>query len=346
VLLGYVERGASAVRLDAIGFLWKESGTTCLHLPQTHAIVRLWRALLDHVAPGAQLLTETNVPHAENVSYFGDGGDEANLVYQFALPPLVLHAFVSGRTTELSGWAAGIGPVSPTATWLNILASHDGIGLRATEDILGDDDRQALVDRTLAHGGRVSMAATPDGQRVYELNIGYLDALAAPQELASAEVVAAKAVAAHSILLSVVGVPAVYYHSLFGSRSDVGGMVASGLHRRINREVLDADRLIHELAHDDRRRAVFAGISGLLRVRGRYPAFSPFGEQQVETPDPRVFAVRRAPGTADELRCVTNVTAEPVTLPQVRGVDVVTGRHCRPLTLGGYGYAWVRPDRP
>ena len=107
VLLGYLVRGASAVRLDAIGFLWKESGTTCLHLPQTHAVIKVWRALVDHVAPGARLLTETNVPHAENISYFGDGHDEAHLVYQFALPPLVLHSFVAGSTARLSEWAAG-----------------------------------------------------------------------------------------------------------------------------------------------------------------------------------------------------------------------------------------------
>ena len=347
VLLGYVERGASAIRLDAIGFLWKESGTTCLHLPQTHAIIKLWRAVLDHVAPATQLLTETNVPHAENIAYFGDGQDEANLVYQFALPPLVLHAFVSGRTTELTGWASGIGPVSPTATWFNFLASHDGIGLRATEGILADSDRQALVDRTLAHGGRVSMAARPGGERsVYELNISYLDALATPDELADDSLVAAKAIAAHSILLAVVGVPAIYYHSLFGSRSDVAGMESAGINRRINREVLDADRLVHELAHDARRRAVFGGISKLLEVRGRHPGFSPYGAQQVEDHDPRVFVVRRAAGTADEVVCAANVTDVPVTLPDLTGVDVLTGQDARPLTLPAYGYAWLRPTPP
>jgi sucrose phosphorylase len=344
VLLGYVERGASAVRLDAIGFLWKESGTTCLHLPQTHAIIKLWRAVLDHVAPGVQLLTETNVPHEENIAYFGDGHDEANMVYQFALPPLVLHAFVSGRTTELSTWASGIAPVSPTATWFNFLASHDGIGLRATEGILTDDDRRALVDRALAHGGMVSMAARPGREpSVYELNISYLDALATPEELAHDDIVAAKALAAHSILLAVVGVPAIYYHSLFGSRSDIAGMESAGISRRINREVIDADRLISELAHEPRRHAVFTGISRLLEVRSRYAAFSPYGEQQVEDHDPRVFVVRRAPGTPEELVCATNVTGQPVTLPRVSGVDVLSGLECLPLTLPAYGYAWVRP---
>jgi glucosylglycerate phosphorylase len=345
VLIGYVERGASAVRLDAIGFLWKESGTTCIHLPQTHAVVKLWRVLVDHVAPGTQLLTETNVPHAENISYFGDGHDEAHLVYQFALPPLVLHSFVSETTTKLSAWARSItGPVSDTATWFNFLASHDGIGLRPVEGILDDDERHALVARTLGHGGAVSWASVAGRETVYELNISYLDALVAPEDVRDHRAVAARALAAHSILLAFIGVPAIYYHSLFGSSADREGMRISGINRRINRAVLDADTLERELRDDPRRSAVFAGIAALLDARRRHPAFSPYGAQQVEDHGAGVFVVRRAPGTAEELVCATNVRAVEAMLPAVSGTDVLTGRRVAPLVLPPYGYAWVRPD--
>jgi glucosylglycerate phosphorylase len=344
VLLGYLARGASAIRLDAIGFLWKESGTTCLHLPQTHAVIKLWRALADHVAPGARLLTETNVPHEENISYFGTGDDEAHLVYQFALPPLVLHSFVAASTTRLSDWAAGVGPVSTTATWFNFLASHDGIGLRATEGILDDAERLALVDRTGAHGGRVSMASGADGTRsVYELNLNYLDALCTPEEAQDPAIVAAKGLAAHSILLAFLGVPAIYYHSLVGSPPDHQGMVTSRINRRINREVLDADRLVHELDHDPRRRAVFTGMRHLLDVRRRHEAFSPFGTQQVEHLDDRVFALRRAAGTVHELLCLTNVSGDHVSLPDLAGHDVLTDTDVAALALEPWGYAWLRP---
>jgi glucosylglycerate phosphorylase len=344
VLLGYLARGASAIRLDAIGFLWKQSGTTCLHLPQTHAVIKLWRLLVDHVAPGARLLTETNVPHAENISYFGDGHDEASLVYQFALPPLVLHSFVSGSTTRLSVWAGGVGPVSNTATWFNFLASHDGIGLRATEGMLDDRERQALVDRTRSHGGRVSWASRPDGSRsVYELNLSYLDALCTVDEARDPAILTAKALAAHSILFAFLGVPAVYYHSLVGSPPDLEGMVTSRINRRINRAVLDADRLALELRDDLRRRGVFEGMRHLLDVRRRHRAFSPFGTQQVELLDDRVFAVRRGVRDDDELWCVTNVTGDVVRLP-VSGRDVLTDTRVDPLVLGPWGYAWVRAD--
>jgi glycosidase len=344
VLLGYLVRGASAVRLDAIGFLWKESGTTCLHLPQTHAVIKIWRALVEHVAPGARLLTETNVPHHENISYFGDGHDEAHLVYQFALPPLVLHSFVAESTARLSAWATDVGPVSDTATWFNFLASHDGIGLRATEAILDDGEREALVARTEAHGGRISWASRPDGSRaVYELNLSYLDALCTVDEARDAGIVAAKTLAAHSILFAFLGVPAIYYHSLVGSPPDLEGMVTSRINRRINRAVLDADRLATELREDPRRRAIFGGMRHLLDVRRRHEAFSPFGTQRIERLDDRVFAVVRGEGSADELRCVTNVTGQTVTLPMVTGTDVLTGTACAPLTLGPWQSAWVAP---
>ena len=345
VLLGYLVAGASAVRLDAIGFLWKESGTTCLHLPQTHAVIKVWRALVDHVAPGARLLTETNVPHLENISYFGDGHDEAHLVYQFALPPLVLHSFVAGSTVRLSEWATGVGPVSDTATWFNFLASHDGIGMRATEGLLDDHEREALVERTHSHGGRVSYAGRPDGTRaIYELNLSYLDALCTVAESNDAAVVAAKALAAHSILFAFLGVPAVYYHSLLGSPPDLEGMVTSRINRRINRAVLDADRLGQELHGDPRRRAVFDGMRHLMDVRRRQEAFSPFGTQRIEHLDDRVFAVVRGEGTPDELVCVTNVTGEEVPL-RLRGTDLLTGSRVDPVVLGPWGYAWVQPDR-
>jgi sucrose phosphorylase len=345
VLLGYLVRGASAIRLDAIGFLWKESGTTCLHRPQTHAVIKMWRALVDHVAPGARLLTETNVPHNENISYFGDGHDEAHLVYQFALPPLVLHSFVAESTDRLSKWAASIGPVSDTATWFNFLASHDGIGLRATEGILDDNERDALVERTLSHGGEVSWASRPDGSRtVYELNLGYLDALCTVDQALDPGVLAAKALAAHSILLSFLGVPAIYYHSLVGSPPDLEGMVSSRIKRRINRAPLDADRLVGELASDPRRSAVFSGLLHLLDVRRRHRAFSPFGTQRVELLDDRVVALRRGEGTPDELRCVTNVTGRTVELLGVVGTDVLTGVRVEPVVLGPWQFAWVSPD--
>lgn len=342
ILLGYLAHGATTVRLDAIGYLWKESGTSCIHLPQTHAIIRIWRALVDELAPGTLLLTETNVPHADNITYFGDGDDEANMVYQFALPPLVLHAFVTGRATALAAWARSVGPVSDTATWFNFLASHDGIGLRPTEGLLTDDDRALLVERTLARGGRVSMARRPDGSEgVYELNTNYLEALVDPDDPDPDASAVVRGLAAHAILLSVVGVPAIYLHSLFGSEQDHQGVQESDIARRINREVLDADRLREELRVSGRRVGMLEGLRAMLGVRRGAAAFSPFAAQEIVSLDERVLVIRRAAGTADEVVAVVNVSDATVDLPSLGGTDLLTGATHDGLRLGPFGYVWL-----
>ncbi|MGL4256989.1 MAG: alpha-amylase family glycosyl hydrolase [Microbacterium sp.] len=346
VLLGYLAHGATTVRLDAIGFLWKESGTSCIHLPQTHDVIRIWRVLVDALAPGTLLLTETNVPHADNITYFGDGSDEAHMVYQFALPPLVLHAFVTGRARALSDWAANIGPVSDTATWFNFLASHDGIGIRPTQGLLTDEDRALLVERTLARGGRVSMARRPDGSEgVYELNTNYLDALVDPADADPDASAVVRGLAAHAILLSVIGVPAIYYHSLLGSGQDRQGMAESDIPRRINREVLDADRLAAELGSSPRREGMLEGLRRLLEVRRSLAGFSPFASQTVEQLDPRAFVVRRAAGTPDEIVAAVNVSDDVVVLPGLSGYDVLSEREVAGLRLEPFGFAWLRPTR-
>jgi glycosidase len=346
VLLGYLAHGATTVRLDAIGFLWKQSGTSCIHLPQTHDVIRIWRVLVDALAPGTLLLTETNVPHADNITYFGDGSDEAHMVYQFALPPLVLHAFVTGRARALSDWAANIGPVSDTATWFNFLASHDGIGIRPTQGLLTDEDRALLVERTLARGGRVSMARRPDGSEgVYELNTNYLDALVDPADADPDASAVVRGLAAHAILLSVIGVPAIYYHSLLGSGQDRQGMAQSDIPRRINREVLDADRLAAELESSPRREGMLEGLRRLLEVRRSLAGFSPFASQTVEQLDPRAFVVRRAAGTPDEIVAAVNVSDDVVVLPGLSGYDVLSEREVAGLRLEPFGFAWLRPTR-
>lgn len=345
ILLGYLARGATTVRLDAIGYLWKQSGTTCIHLPQTHAIIRIWRILVDELAPGTLLLTETNVPHADNITYFGDGDDEAHMVYQFALPPLVLHSFVTGDATALAEWAGGVGPVSDTATWFNFLASHDGIGLRPTEGLLTDAQRDRLVERTLARGGRVSMAKRPDGSEgVYELNTNFLDALVDPADRDPDSSAVKRGLAAHAILLSLVGVPAIYLHSLFGSEQDHDGVEESNIARRINREVLDADDLKEELREAGRRSGMLEGLRAMLAVRRETPGFSPFAAQAVEQHDDRILVVRRAAGTGDEVVAAVNVSAQTVTLPSLRGTDLLTGEVWDGLTLEPFGYVWLTAE--
>ncbi len=316
LLLFYVERGAEVIRLDAIAYLWKEIGTPCIHLPQTHRVVKLFRAVLDAVAPGVLLITETNVPHEENISYFGDGTDEAQLVYQFPLAPLVVHAFHTGDARRLSAWAATLHTPSPTTTFFNFIASHDGIGVMPARGLLSEAEIQALVDRTLAHGGQVSYKANADGSRsVYELNITLFDILNDPRD-PRPEVDVRRFLASQVIMLSLAGVPGIYVHSLFGSRNCHECVARTGRARSINREKFDRATLEARLADPGTlSHQVFRGYRHLLRRRREHPAFHPNSEQRVLSLHPAVFALlRSASDGEDVVLCLVNVSGRSQTV--------------------------------
>jgi glycosidase len=313
ILLFYVERGARFIRLDAIAYLWKEIGTSCVHLPQTHRVVQLMRTVLDEVAPDVMLITETNVPHPDNISYFGDGTDEAQLVYNFALPPLVLHSLVSGSAEALTRWARTLKLPTTQVTFLNFLASHDGIGVTPVRGILSDTEVDQLVQLAQARGGFVSRRSKQDGTTTpYELNINYFDALFAGSGAESEQVAIDRFLTAHAIMLAMPGLPAIYLHSLFGSRGDRAGAELSRMPRRINRKRLVLAELERDL--DDRGSRpsrVLKGVTELLRQRQECPAFQPTAAAEVLDLDPRVFAIRRTStdGSKDAV-CLHNVSSE------------------------------------
>jgi len=311
-LLFYVGQGAEFIRLDAIAYLWKEIGTNCLHLPQTHRLIQLMRRLLDRVVPGVALITETNVPHEDNVSYFGDGLNEAQMVYNFSLPPLILHAFYSGNVMVLSRWAETLTLPSEEATFFNFLASHDGIGLTPLKGILSESAIQALARRVEMLGGRVSSKSNADGSTSpYELNINYLDALGDPQNDGEEyALIARRFLASQAIMLALRGVPGIYFHSLFGSRGWPAGVQVSGQARTINREKLQRSVLEEEL--DDTtslRNQIFHSYRHLLTLRQATLAFHPKADQQVLFVHEAVFSLLRSlPAANSHLICLHNVS--------------------------------------
>ena len=344
VLLSYAYNGATSIRLDAIGFLWKESGTGCMHLPETHEIIKMWRDILDYFKRGVQIITETNVPHLENISYFGDTTDEAHQVYQFTLPPLTLFSFTTHNTEKLTKWAKGINRVSETATFFNFLSSHDGIGMRPTEGILTEDEKNLLAEKTLRNGGKINYKSNPDGsQTPYELNIVYQDALINKEEDLTEESQVQKILASHALLLSMVGVPAIYYHSLLGSRNDYEGQESSGINRRINREKLDYSIISGEIKKDMRRSSIFEGTKELIRIRQKEKAFSPYAPQNVLELDNRVFALERS-NEEDKITFIVNMANEKVVLDtDITGKDIISGmEYTGKIELPAYGFVWVK----
>ena len=308
ILLGYVWHGVGMIRLDAIGFLWKELGTACIHHPKTHEVVKLFRKVLSRVAPEVIMITETNVPHRDNVAYFGNGHDEAHMVYQFPLPPLTLDAFMREDAGILTGWARGLDATGRGHCFFNFLASHDGIGMLPTYGILSDVQREAMVEKVKARGGLVSYKDTGKGTIPYELNISYLDAVAEgdlPVEERSRKFLCSQAV-----MLVLAGVPGIYVHSLLGSRNWLEGVRRTGMNRSINREKLSLSELEAELADGSSLRGrVFSGYRRMLNVRAAHAAFHPAAAQLVIELGGGVFAVMRGDEGTGRVFCLQSVSS-------------------------------------
>lgn len=345
ILLFYVEQGASIIRLDAIAYLWKTVGTSCIHLEETHQVIQLMRAVLDEVAPYVIIITETNVPHWENISYWGDGTNEAQMVYNFTLPPLLFHSMLAGDAVRLREWINTLQAPSPRTTFFNFTASHDGIGLRPVEGILDDDELAALVAHVERQQGRVNYRQQSDGsQTPYELNCTYVDAVTDPDD--SLDVQARRFLVSQAVMLALAGVPAVYIHSLLGSRNDIEGMLALGHNRAINRAQLTLDAVEQELAQPDSfRQMVFAPYLHLIRTRRSQRAFHPNAPQTaVDVGNPAVLALLRGDEASGRVLALHNLSSRPQTVRvEFGGRDLIGGESMSAGTLDmkAYQTLWI-----
>lgn len=337
ILLEYARRGARIIRFDAIAFLWKRIGTSCVHLPETHAVVKIMRMLLDEFAPGTLLLTETNVPHRENVSYFGDN-DEAHLVYQFSLAPLLLDAFLTRDPTPLNRWLRNLESPQAGTTYFNFAASHDGIGVRPLEGLVDVSRRDRLVAEIERRGGRVSMKRNSNGSdSPYELNTTLFTALGEPDANGEEDVGIAvrRMIALHAVMLGLQGIPGLYYHSLFGIPDWQEGVEQTGRSRTINRRKFDADELASIVTDETSHHVkVLIGLTKLLTIRAETSAFHPDANQTIPTHStPGLIAFLRTSLDGDRrVLVLCNVSDRPMALNlsafanSAGGIDLITGQ--------------------
>ena len=305
----YLSMGVSIFRLDAVAFLWKEIGTNCLNLPQTHEMIRLIRTLVEHKNPDAVIITETNIPNRENLAYFGNA-NEAHVIYNFALPPLLLHGLLSGNSFHLSNWLMSMPPAQDGTTYLNFIASHDGIGLRPVEGLLSDEEITRVTDTMQQFGARISWRNLADNQvRPYEINISLYDALSGTlngRDNWQFE----RFICAHAIMLSLEGIPALYIHSLLGTENDLQKMENSGNNRSINRHSWDYHELEELLANDTLHHVrVLDRLTELIRIRSRQAAFHPNATQYTLHLGEGVFAYwRQSRSREQSIFCFHNIS--------------------------------------
>jgi sucrose phosphorylase len=350
VFLFYLEKGASMIRLDAIAFLWKVIGTNCLHLPETHEFVKLLRDITDYISPGLILLTETNVPNKENLSYFGDN-DEANMVYQFSLPPLLLHCLYTGNSEFLTQWASSVPNLSEDCTFFNFTASHDGVGVRPLEGLVPNDEVFNLVEGMKLFGGKVNTRRNSDGSdSPYELNITYFDALMGTFEGID-ELQEARFICSQTIMLTMIGVPAFYIHSFLATQNYTDGIKLTGMNRTINRRKWSEDELIPLLDGDTHHNRILNELIRRINTRKKYKAFHPQSKQEVRNLGKNLFCIIRGEQELFALFNISNREQEinlASELPAKRVKDILSGMpfdtDFGKLMLAPYQALWFVPD--
>ncbi len=350
VLLFYVEKGASLLRLDAIAFIWKEIGTSCVHLPQTHELIHLMRQVIHAVAPEVLIITETNVPHDENISYFGQGDDEAQMVYNFALPPLLAFSILDGNTSKLTAWAKTLTLPSDKVCFFNFTASHDGVGVRAVSDILDDKELNLLVNTCEEHGGLVSYRTVGEEKSPYELNCSYIDILTSPEEEDALRL--KRMILSQAVVLAMPGVPGIYFHSLVGSQNYHEAVRKTRRNRTINREKLNFDNIKEELDEEGSlRNTLFKRYKQLISIRINEPCFDPFSKFEFLALGQETFAVKHYDKEGSEyIVALHNFKNEEIKVdlsPYVSGslMDIISYRHFEKTTImmQPYEILWLKP---
>lgn len=320
----YLDMGVRIFRFDAVAFLWKIVGTPSINLEETHGVVRLFRLLIEHAEADTIIITETNIPNRENLSYFGNA-NEAHCVYNFSLPPLLINTLVTGDCHHLKMWMMSMPPAQLGTTYFNFIASHDGIGLRPVEGLLSDEETQTLVDTLQSFGGRISWRALDSGEnKPYEINISLFDALKGTTS-GEDDLGVARFVCAHTIMLALEGIPGIYVHSMLGTTNDYERMEHSGHNRAINRHQWPYQELEEQLDDEQSHHAVvFKELKRILSIRRKQLAFHPNATQFTLHLGGKLFGFwRQSQSRRQSIFCISNVSNETVPL-QMSDINLIS----------------------
>ncbi len=350
----YLNHGIRIFRFDAVAFLWKELGTSCINLPQTHEIVRLLRTLIEHAQKDSIIITETNIPNRENLSYFGNG-NEAHCIYNFSLPPLLVNTLTTGDCHYLKNWLMSMPPAQNGTTYFNFIASHDGIGLRPAEGLLSDKEIQNLTETMEMFGGKISWRALDNGiNKPYEINISLFDALKGTTKGPDQWQIA-RFVCAHAIMLALEGIPAFYIHSLLATENDLKRVDDKGYNRAINRHQWQAEELTKQLINENTtHHQVLKQLKNLIHIRKQQPAFHPNATQFTLHFNNQIFAFwRQSMDRRQSIFCLHNIsdTAQTVLLSSINLIatdhwhDLISGaqldNHGDKYVMAPYQALWL-----
>ena len=354
IIRQYLDAGIRVFRLDAVAFLWKIAGGPCINLPHTHEVIRLLRTLIEHTVPTAIIITETNIPNVQNLTYFGNA-NEAHAIYNFSLPPLLVNALITGNSQYLKRWLMSMPPSQNGTFYFNFIASHDGIGLRPVEGLLSEQEINTLVNTMQARGGRISWRTGENGeQKPYEMNVALFDALQGTvdgEDTWGLE----RYLCAHAIMLALEGMPGIYIHSLIGTRNDYDKVRHTSHSRSINRHSWNYDDLNAALENKfNEHHKVLNRLKSLIDIRVEQSAFHPNAIQFVLHLGSQLFGFwRQSLDRKQSIFCVSNISNEevPLRLSELNLVinsqwwDLISGNEIidikSELALNPYQTVWI-----
>ena len=312
IMINLVNHGVTIFRLDAIAYLWKESGTKCVNLKQTHEIIKLFRLICSFLNVKTILVTETNLPEKENLSYFGKK-DEANWIYNFSLAPLLIHAFLFENSSYLTKWSKKLPSTKPGNNYLNFIASHDGIGMRPAEGILSKKTIKNLLNRLKKNGSKFSYRKIKNkSKKVYEANITVFNALKKSDFDKDGKFYFERYISAHAIMISFEGVPAIYFNSLFGTSNDEAKYIITGNNRDINRYRWNENIILNHLKNSKSKQSIFyKNLTNLLSIKMRQKAFHPNASRTTLNMGSKIFCFKRTSiDKKQSIICISNLSSK------------------------------------
>ena len=312
IMINLINHGVTVFRLDAIAYLWKESGTKCINLKQTHEIIKLLRTICSYLNVETIIVTETNLPEKENLTYFGKN-DEANWIYNFSLPPLLIHAFLFENSSYLNQWSKKLPITKNGNSYLNFISSHDGIGIRPTEGIFDKKVLNNFLKRLKKNGSKFSYRKVQNKlKKVYEANITVFNALKKTDYDLKGKFFLERYVSAHSIMISFEGIPAIYFNSLFGKSNDEAKYIITGNNRDVNRYKWNYKNISKKLSNKNSKQSIFfQKISNLLSIRRKQKAFHPNASRHNINLGSKIFSFKRISiNKKQTVICITNLSSK------------------------------------
>ncbi len=308
IMINLANHGATIFRLDAVAYLWKKSGSKCINLKETHETIRLLRIVCNLLKSKPIIITETNLPEKENLSYFGVNNNESHWIYNFSLPPLLIHSFLFEDSTCLNKWCKNLPSTKIGNSYFNFLASHDGIGMRPAEGYLDKKKLLKFYKRLKKNGGQLSYRKVQGSfKRVYEANITLFNAFKKSDYDKKGKFFLERYISAHAIMIAFEGVPAIYFNSIFGTSNDEYKYIISGNKRDLNRYKWNKKKLDNLLKNKSSKQSIFyKQILKLILIKKQNKGFHPNAKRENLNMGKKIFCFKRT--SLDKKQIIYNIT--------------------------------------